>query len=66
MTDRTEVMVDLTQLSLEPSWVSSMREHHNHTGAYRRADVIRLLGAPWDRVEIALSADGAAASCVKE
>lgn len=36
----------------EPSWVESMREHRATTGAYRSEDVNRLLGNPWQRVEI--------------
>ena len=36
----------------EPNWVESMREHRATTGAYRSEDVNRLLGAPWQRVEI--------------
>jgi hypothetical protein len=36
----------------ESTWVESMREHRATTGAYRSEDVNRLLGAPWQRVEI--------------
>jgi hypothetical protein len=36
----------------EASWVDSMREHRATTGAYRSEDVTRLLGSPWERVQI--------------
>ena len=65
MTDRDNQMVDLAQQASEPVWLSSMREYHETTGIYRQEDIFRLLGAPWERVEISLSADGVAASCVR-
>lgn len=59
--------VDLAQPTTESPWISSMRAYHSATGNYRQDDVIRLLGAPWQRVEIQLSAEGsAAASCVQD
>lgn len=66
MTGIEEKTVELIQPSTEPAWVCSMRAHYSATGNYRQEDVFRLLGAPWQRVEIQLSADGVAASCVHE
>ena len=65
MTDRSESMVVLGRAETEPAWVVSMREHHTATGIYRQEDVVRLLGAPWERVDISLSVDLNASSCVK-
>jgi hypothetical protein len=65
MTEKDGIMPQLTKAGVEPEWISSMREHHNSTGSYRREDVHRLIGAPWERVDIVLSAEGSAASCVK-
>ena len=59
--------VNLNQPIIESPWICSMRAYHTATGNYRQEDIIRLLGAPWQRVEIQLSAEGtAAASCVQD
>lgn len=57
-------MADLAESGPEPEWVASMRQHHLNTGNYRQEDVYRLLGAPWQRVEINLTSD-VPASCVQ-
>lgn len=66
MTVNDEKTVELAQPKTESDWICSMRAHYSATGNYRQEDVFRLLGAPWQRVEIQLSADGVAASCVQE
>lgn len=48
----------------ESGWISCMREFHTRTGNYRQRDVQRLLGAPWERVEIKVTPENAPASCV--
>ncbi|PZU15652.1 MAG: hypothetical protein DI591_09445 [Citromicrobium sp.] len=57
-------MPELAQPTSEPAWIEAMRQYHVATGGYRQEEVFRLLGAPWERVEIQLSASGPAASCV--
>lgn len=66
MTVNDEKTVELVQPNTEAEWICSMRAYYSATGNYRQEDIIRLLGAPWQRVEIQLSADGVAASCVKD
>ncbi len=36
----------------EAEWVTRMREHRARTGAYRQADIDRLLGSPWRSAKI--------------
>jgi hypothetical protein len=35
-----------------PEWVTEMHEHYQKTGAFRAADLERVLGDPRDAVEI--------------
>jgi len=42
----------------EAPWLHEMREHFATTGHYRAQDVRRVLGNPWDRVEVANKDDG--------
>jgi len=41
---------------VESLWLHDMREHFAETGSYRAQDVRRILGNPWDRVEVATQA----------
>lgn len=52
MTGKRETPPPTATLSKEASWVAEMREHRLETGSYRRSDVRRVLGSPWDRVDI--------------
>lgn len=40
-----------------PDWVKSMREHFAQTGAYRPADLRRLLGDPRAYTEVKFTTD---------
>ncbi len=50
----------------EPEWLVGMRQHYAETGTYRQGDVQRVLGAPWDRVEIATKLDSKLSSKVAD
>ena len=51
MTGRTVVVAQVGTRT-ESCWVTGMREHFAQTGQYRSEDVRKLLGNPWDRVEV--------------
>lgn len=52
MAEKKDVPPPTASLAKEADWMIGMREHRTETGSYRRADVRRVLGSPWDRVDI--------------
>lgn len=52
MSTKRETPPPTATLAKEADWVTGMREHRSETGSYRRSDVRRVLGSPWDRVDI--------------
>lgn len=42
-----------TTTGTEPEWLHEVRVHYALTGGYRPSDIRRILGNPWDTVEIA-------------
>jgi hypothetical protein len=56
MRKRTKSVPEVTKVT-ESQWLHAMREHYAETGHYRPQDVRRVLGNPWDRVEVATKED---------
>lgn len=42
-----------TATSTEAEWLREVRVYHAQTGGYRPSDIRRILGNPWDTVEMA-------------
>jgi hypothetical protein len=47
----------VSELPTETTFTREMREHYARTGAYRAEDVHRVLGPPWEAVEIKTISD---------
>lgn len=50
---KPQVIQPDTASAVEPQWLHEARVHFAQTGGYRQTDIRRILGNPWDTVEMA-------------